>query len=89
MRVATIPMEAEAEAWDPGDPEPFKRLAGTRYLRTEGEKAIVMTTCAPDGAETAVYPGWLAVRADGSGDGQALFVTPDSLTEPFGPWSPA
>jgi hypothetical protein len=87
--VETVPLRAKAAYWDPADPEPFLALAGTRYLRTEGETAVVTSNGAPEGTEMTVYPGWAVIRAAGSGDGQALFVTPENLQEPFGPWGPA
>jgi hypothetical protein len=71
MRVATIPMEADAEVWDPAHPEAFLRLAGTRYLRTEGDVAVVLND---DGREDSVWPGWSVIRPDGSGDGEAIFT---------------
>jgi hypothetical protein len=86
MRVATRELQGDAEAWDPGNPAPFLALAGSRVIRVEGETAVVTSNGAPEGTEMTVYPGWLAVRADGSGDGEALFATPESIGEPFGPW---
>jgi hypothetical protein len=69
--VETVPMRAKAALWDPADPEPFLRLAGTRYLRAEGDLAITRND---DGTEDSVYPGWAVIRPDGSGDGEAIFT---------------
>lgn len=78
MRVATIPMEGDAEFWDPADPGPFLRLAGTRYLRAEGEVAVILNG---DGREDYVYPGWAVIRPDGSGAGEAIFTPAKNLGE--------
>ena len=88
MRVETRPLAGDAEAWDPENPGPFEALAGSRFIRTEGETAIVTSRGAPDGTEMPVYPGWLVIRADGSTDGEALFATPENLGGLFGTWEP-
>lgn len=87
MRVATRPLEGDAEAFDPENPEPFIALAGDRLIAVEGGTARVREE---DGHEMTVYPGWLAIRPDGSGDGEALFTSQAN----FGPdaprlWGPA
>ncbi|HMH94020.1 MAG TPA: hypothetical protein VK586_23440 [Streptosporangiaceae bacterium] len=72
MRVTTIPLEGEAEAFDPENPGPFIRLAGDRLIRIAGGTALVREE---DGHEMTVYRGWLVIRPDGSGDGEALFTS--------------
>jgi hypothetical protein len=71
--VETVPMRAKAALWDPADPGPFLRLAGTRYLRAEGDAAVFRSD---DGREMRAYPGWAVIRPDGSGDGEAIFDAP-------------
>jgi hypothetical protein len=73
-----IVIEGDAAAWDPENPGPFAEKAGSQLIRTEGGTAIVRTK---DGPEMPVYPGWLAVRPDGSADGEARFTTPENAEE--------
>jgi hypothetical protein len=71
FEVETVPMKATAVPWNPADPAPFIRLAGRRYLRTEGDVAVIRND---DGREDSVYPGWSVVRPHGSEDGEAIFT---------------
>jgi hypothetical protein len=76
MRAETIIFAGPAAAWNPDDQEKFRALAGSQFLRVEGPNAIVLSA---DGQETTVYPGWIVTRPDGSGDGQAVFDTPNRV----------
>jgi len=71
MRGATNQIEGEFTAWDPADPRPFIAAAGTRFIRAEGDRAVVWNE---NGTEADVYPGWLAFRPDGSGPDGAIFT---------------
>lgn len=73
MRLKTNPIEAEAAALDPADPDPFIALAGSQFIRMDGETVVYRSR---EGREGRAYPGWLVVRRDGSGDGGALFTDP-------------
>ncbi len=83
MRVSTRPLEGAAEAWDPADPGPFQALAGSQFAGREGDTALIRTQ---GGCVMHAHPGWLVIRADGSGDGEALFTSPENAWEPFGTW---
>ena len=72
MRAKTRVLHGEAELWDPEDPEPFRRLAGDRFLRVEGDTAVVRDG---SGAEIRAAPGWIAVRTDGDA-GPVRFASP-------------
>lgn len=63
MRIATRPLEADSEPWDPANPGPFRDLAGGQFLRAEGDLAVFRTR---DGSEQLVSPGWYVVRPDGA-----------------------
>lgn len=78
VRLTTRPLEADAEPWDPSDPEPFKALAGSQFIGTDGDLAVFRGR---DGCVGHAHPGWLAVRIDGAGDGEAIFMTPDHAGE--------
>jgi len=73
VRLTTNPLTADAEAWDPANPAPFTRLAGSQYLGTDGDTALYRSR---EGREGRAWPGWLVIRPDGSGDGEALFTDP-------------
>jgi len=79
VRVMSNPVAGEAAAWDPVDPGPFRELAGTQFLRAEGDLAVVR---ARGGDEDVIRPGWLVIRPDGSKDGEAVFVSADNLGGP-------
>jgi hypothetical protein len=76
MRVATIPLDGEVQPFDPQAPGPFADLAGSQLVRLEGGTAVVRTQ---GGTEDTAYPGWLVFRADGSEDGEAVFLSPELL----------
>jgi len=76
MRLATNPLSADAEPLDPSNPEPFIALAGSQFLGMDGETARYRSR---EGREGRAYPGWLVIRRDGSGDGQALFADPVNI----------
>ena len=42
MRGTTNPIEGEFAAWDPASPEAFTALAGTRFVRAEGNVAVFL-----------------------------------------------
>jgi len=71
MRVRTRLIEGDAAAWDPADPEPFLRLAAPRFLRAEGDCALVTTG---EGSVVSVRPGWLAIVPDGARPGEVHFT---------------
>jgi hypothetical protein len=73
MRVHTNPLSADAEPLDPANPGPFIALAGSQFVRMDGESALYRSR---EGREGRAYPGWLVIRPDGSGDGGALFADP-------------
>ena len=71
---ATLPaVTGEAAAWDPADPGPFAALAGDRYLGADGDLAVIRTR---SGCVMHAHPGWVVVRPDGSGGGEAVFAAP-------------
>jgi hypothetical protein len=72
IRVTTLPIEGDAEPFDPENPGPFAAMAGTQLVRLEGDAAVVHDE---EGREHVIYPGGLAIRPDGSGDGEVLFTT--------------
>jgi hypothetical protein len=74
MRVHTNPLSADAEPLDPANPGPFIALAGSQFLRQEGDTVVYQSR---EGREGRAYPGWLVVRPDGSGD--AMFADPENL----------
>jgi hypothetical protein len=87
MRVTSnpVPITAEAEPFDPVNPEPFARLAGPDFIRIEDGTAIVRDQ---DGNEDVIRPGWLVIRPDRGGP--AHYSNSANLGE--GPgffWNPA
>lgn len=84
MRGTTNPLEGEFEPWVPANPDAFTRLAGTRFLRVDGDNAIVLND---DGSETVVHPGWLVFRADGSREDGAVFMAPGLVGDETRPYS--
>jgi hypothetical protein len=72
MRVSTRPLEGDAEAWDPDSPGPFADLAGSQLVSVAGTTAVVRDQ---DGHEMTVWPGYLVIRPDGAGDGEAFFTS--------------
>ena len=76
MRAETIPFAGRAAVWDPKDQEAFRELAGSQFLGVEDGNAIVANA---DGKETTVYPGWFVTLPDGSGEGQAVFDSPNRV----------
>ena len=76
MRLTTKPVTADAEAWNPADPGPFAQVAGSQFLGNDGNLAVVRMQ---NGCVMHVHEGWLVVRIDGAGDGQAFFITPEHL----------
>jgi hypothetical protein len=75
LRAETVPLNGNAWRWDPSAPAKFVKLAGRRFLRQQGDTAIVT---AGDGSEVTVYPGWLVILPDGAEDGDAHFAAPKS-----------
>jgi hypothetical protein len=69
MRAGMIAVEGRAAEWDHDDQEEFRALAGPRFLRVEGDTAVVLS----DGREQPVYPGWFVIVAE---DGQPVFASP-------------
>jgi len=65
VRIATIPVEAEAEPWDPQDQEPFKALTGPQFLGVD-EDGVTALVRAPGGCVQHVHPGWLAFKVTGA-----------------------
>jgi hypothetical protein len=80
MRGKTNLLEGEIEAWDPQSPEAFTRLAGTRLIRVNGNGTVTIRSADAAGTEDTVYPGWLAFRADGSGEDGAVFIAPGNVS---------
>jgi hypothetical protein len=83
VQLTTQPLTGDGEAFDPQDPGPFARLAGSQLVRFNGGTAIIRTR-GGDGipsVEMPVYPGWLVIRPAGSGDGEALFLAPENVGE--------
>ena len=76
MRLATNPLSADAEPLDPGNPGPFIALAGSQFVRMDGESALYRSR---EGREGRAYPGWLVIRPDGSEDGYARFAAPTNV----------
>jgi hypothetical protein len=74
VRLTTRPLEADAEPWDPANPEPFKVLAGEQFLGVDGDLAVFRGR---GGCVGHAHPGWLAVRVDGAGEGDVIFMTPE------------
>jgi hypothetical protein len=74
MRLATNPLSADAEPLDPGNPGPFIALAGSQFVRMDGDAALYTSR---EGREGRAYPGWLVIRPDGSDD--ALFADPENV----------
>jgi len=83
MRIATNPLEADAEVLDPANPGPFIALAGPQFLAMEGDSALVRLET---GCVIHAHPGWLAVRADGAGDGEVFFASPQGIGGPASIW---
>jgi hypothetical protein len=87
MRVSrnAAPVEGDAEAWGEGTRGRFIELAGSQFLREEAGNAVVSV----DGREDVMYPGWLVIRPDGSGDGEAQFASERQLGDgTLCAWSP-
>jgi hypothetical protein len=76
MRVATRPIEGDAAAWDPENPGPFEALAGSMFAGQDGDLGLVRTK---GGCTMHIHPGWLVIRPDGTGDGEAIFTVPENL----------
>jgi hypothetical protein len=76
MRVKLLPLEGEAEPFDPADPAPFTAIAGSQLVEVAGGVARVRTQ---RGVEMTAYPGWFAVRPDGSADGEVVFASPECV----------
>jgi len=70
MRAGTIAVEGRAAEWDHDDQEEFRALAGPRFLRVEGDTAVVAGS---DGREQPVYPGWFVIVPE---DGEPVFAAP-------------
>lgn len=85
MRVQARPLAGDAEAWDPENPGPFQALAGTQFTGTDGDLALVRMR---NGCVMHAHPGWLVIRPDGSGDGEAVFTVPENVGDQ-GLWGPA
>jgi hypothetical protein len=78
MRLERNTGGAEAEPFDPGNVTPeFLALAGDQFLRVNPDGTA--TVRLEGGVEMEIYRGWLAVRPDGSGPGQAGFITPENI----------
>lgn len=75
-RVVSKQVEAEYQIWNPSDPQPFARLAGSQFVDSVEEKA-----CYKDqsGREMTAYPGWVVLLPAGNGDGEAYFLTPQAF----------
>jgi hypothetical protein len=86
MRLAARPVTASAEPWDPADPGPFRALAGSQFLRADGDRAVVRTQ---SGREMSIDPGWLVILPDGGGDGDAAFAEPRNVGGPLSTWEAA
>jgi len=86
MRIATRPLKATAEPWDPADPEAFIALAKGQFVGLgEDGRAIVRSRT---GCVMHAHPGWLAVRLDG--DGAVFFMSPEHYGDDTGrEWGPA
>jgi hypothetical protein len=84
MRGSTNHLEGEFTAWDPSDPAPFTAAAGTRLLRVNEDGTVTVRSADPGGTEDTVHPGWLAFRADGSGQDGAVFVAPGNVSDGAG-----
>jgi hypothetical protein len=90
MRVKrnTAPVEGEAEAWGPDTRDEFKRLAGSQFLREDGDGNAVIVTV--EGEQVTVPPGGLVILQDGRGDGEAQFAGAHQLgTGEWPAWNPA
>lgn len=78
MRLTRNPGNAEAEPFDPANVSPeFLALAGSQLLGINEDGTATVRT--EGGTEMLIYPGWLVVRPDGSGEGQAHFTTPENI----------
>jgi len=76
MRIATNQISAGAEPLDPENPGPFIAMAGSQFIAMDGDTARYRSR---EGREGRAYPGWLVIRRDGTGDGQALFADPTNV----------
>jgi hypothetical protein len=77
MQAETVSFTGPAAYWDPQDQGKFRALAGSQFLGVDADgNAIVLTE---DGRQQTVWPGWLVMLPDGSGDGRALFSSPSRV----------
>ena len=82
-RVKSRELPGEKTAWDPQDPGPFAAVAGSQFVRADGDCAVVRTG---SGDEMTVPPGWLAIGLDAGG---VLFSSPDNYGDDPGLlWGP-
>ena len=72
----SILTEGPYTLFDPENPEKFKAAAGSQFVTLKDDVAWVRLE---SGAVHAVYRGWAVIQPDGTGDGQARFVTPEVL----------
>jgi hypothetical protein len=74
LRARTIPAEGPAAVFDPADTGEFARLAGSQLVSVSDDIAVVLTE---GGDEVTVHRGWVVIAPDGTGDGHAVFTTPE------------